>query len=348
MSGMGFRREVSWAVAAIILASPGASVAGFGSFDSSGTGDPVCLDYWFDGNHFTFTGGASKPDGAGGYNAEYHFTAWIWRGKPVQCTGSTLAEHAEATIVGTWDQPSKTAREVITYGKAYFLDGHNAPIARSESVVTCAKDPWPNLTYTECTIVSTSNTSPESQHFYPVSAFRISKDQKGILATEAAPSSGDSFKLPPAPAAPVMVKAPGGAGQAIDAKLGQAAAVVPDVCATYGPGAIPALKAGAVVTVPMKLTNCGKKGWNNGRSQALNGVVLEYHWALGATALPQDDVGTAVPTIARGEIGTMNAKLKAPAKAGAYTLSWELRQTPGGWFSAKGSPASKPQAVTVK
>jgi hypothetical protein len=44
----------------------------------------------------------------------------------------------------------------------------------------------------------------------------------------------------------------------------------------------------------------------------------------------------------------VSAKLKAPAKAGAYKLSWELRFADDAWFSAKGSPASKAQAVTVK
>jgi len=310
------RRVVQAATLAVVM---GAATPAFCS-DKPGPGVAVCLDYWFSGDHIAFTGGSSKPDGAGGGMAEYRFTARVWPGKPAECEGSTLAEHTEATIVGTWDQPSKTAREVITYAKPWSR--HGAPISRSESVVRCVRDPWTDKTYQECAVISTKGTLPDAQRSYPVSAFRIGKDEKGRIATAGSPQDLVQGESSPAAAA--------------------------DFCAQYQPGPIPALRRGGFAAIPMKIADCGRLGWNTGNPKDLKGVILEYHWLLGATALAQDGVGTDVGAVAAGATVAVKGKLKAPAKAGSYTLRWDLRLADGTWFSGKGAAFKEQKPVTIR
>jgi hypothetical protein len=330
------------ALSAALIASSAAH-----ALDTTGTGEDYCFDYWFDGDHFTFTGGALKPDGAGGFNGTYGFTAWVWPGKPVACSWVSAADHSTATITGTWDETTKTAHETIVYSKPKDWGMGAGPISRSETTVKCARDPWQDSTYQECTLVPPAvNTLPAAQHFYPVSAFRISKGYKATIDSMTAPSSGDTFKLPPAQGGPGPIAAGGAVASTAAPRLqGAALEVAPEVCVEYQPGPVPALRAGgSAATVPMALVNCGRLGWNTGKPKALAGLLLEYHWIVSGAPLAPDNVGTDFGAVAGGATTpAFKAKIKPPAKPGTYALRWELRFPDGTWISEHGGTPSKPQ-----
>jgi hypothetical protein len=305
-------------------------------FDSSGLGDPRCFEYSI--NDFAFKGGSSKPDGKGGFNFEYHFEAWVWQGDPHSCDVKPY-DHSDCTITGVWDEPSKTARETITYMKPW--NG----IAKSESVVKCDKDPWQDKTYKECAIISNYGTSAEVQHNYPVSAFRIKPNIKTLVGSTTAPGSGDTFHLPDDKTKPVFTKAPGVEGK--ESLISQQVAIAPEYCAQYEPALITSVKAGSTITVPVKVTNCGRKGWNTGAASSLSNVFLSYHTMTGSAPAGVDGLMTDAGSVPAGTFVTIKARFQAPSKPGSYVLKWDMIQQPSLWFSSKGV-AVKDQMMTVK
>jgi hypothetical protein len=89
-----------------------------------------------------------------------------------------------------------------------------------------------------------------------------------------------------------------------------------------------------ITTVPVTLQNNGSATWQPG---AFN---LSYHlYAAGGNVYVWDGLRTALPTaVAPGASVTVNAIVKVPTVAGAYTVGFDLVQEGVSWFSTRNVP----------
>jgi hypothetical protein len=120
---------------------------------------------------------------------------------------------------------------------------------------------------------------------------------------------------------------------------------VPPHAVRYAPGeAFLSLGPGEARTVPITLTNTGRRPWE--------AAVLGCSWQRADAALAMDWVATArcpiapVPPAAPGESVRVAAAILAPAREGRYLLVWDL--VADGWVmsSAGVAPATVPTIVS--
>ncbi len=104
------------------------------------------------------------------------------------------------------------------------------------------------------------------------------------------------------------------------------------------------MEAGATIKLPVTLRNTGSKTW---MATGKNAVRLSYHWLDAAgQRLPAEGERTNLPgSVLPDQEVALEAKVKAPAGAGAYLLQWDVVEELITWFSQQG--AAMPQA-TVK
>ena len=96
------------------------------------------------------------------------------------------------------------------------------------------------------------------------------------------------------------------------------------------------IKPGAMVGVPITLTNTGSQSWPKGGS---NSVYVSYHWVKDGQVVVWDGLRTTFPIdMANGQMVNLIASLMAPAIPGTYTLYWDVVHENVTWFSALGTP----------
>ena len=95
--------------------------------------------------------------------------------------------------------------------------------------------------------------------------------------------------------------------------------------------------AGAVVQIPVTLTNVGTLVWQPGA------VNLSFHLYSAAGALVAwDGQRTALPqSVGAGQTVVVNALLRLPTAAGAYVIRWDLVQEGITWLSGQGVPTAQ-------
>jgi hypothetical protein len=94
-----------------------------------------------------------------------------------------------------------------------------------------------------------------------------------------------------------------------------------------------AMPAGAVVSIPVKLTNSGRSTWD---PAAATPFLLSYHWleADGERVVEFEGLRTAFPTVvAPGARVAVDARVKAPGVPGRYRLLWDVVLERRLWFS---------------
>ncbi|MBK5274132.1 MAG: hypothetical protein JJE30_03650 [Desulfuromonadales bacterium] len=107
------------------------------------------------------------------------------------------------------------------------------------------------------------------------------------------------------------------------------------------------MKAGATITLPVKVKNTSSENWKKDKASPIN---LSYHWKNEADkkVVTWDGIRTLISKdVASGEEITLNVKVASP-KVGKYILELDMvMDTPnGGWFGRKGSQiASMPVSV---
>jgi hypothetical protein len=112
------------------------------------------------------------------------------------------------------------------------------------------------------------------------------------------------------------------------------AVAVPPLGATYQAPPSFGAAVNTITTIPVTLQNTGSATWQPG---AFN---LSYHlYAAGGNVYVWDGLRTALPTaVAPGASVTVNAILKVPPVAGAYTVGFDLVQEGVSWFSTRNVP----------
>ncbi len=93
--------------------------------------------------------------------------------------------------------------------------------------------------------------------------------------------------------------------------------------------------------VTVRVTNIGLLPWDSSESPP---VLLSYHWLAdgGDRVVTYDGERTEFPeTVGPGETVTVDAFVRAPARAGTYQLEWDVVQEGLLWFSTEqGAPPS--------
>jgi hypothetical protein len=87
-----------------------------------------------------------------------------------------------------------------------------------------------------------------------------------------------------------------------------------------------------ITTIPVTLTNTGSLTWQPGT------VNLSYHlYVAGGNVYVWDGLRTALPAaVPAGSSVTVNAIVKVPTVAGAYTTAFDLVHEGVAWFSTRG------------
>ena len=92
------------------------------------------------------------------------------------------------------------------------------------------------------------------------------------------------------------------------------------------------LRPGERVTIPVTVTNSGRRPWR--RSEEIH---LSYHLYEHAGRPLVDGPRTDLPRdVPPGDSVTLDAVLRAPAKAGEYLLMWDMVHEETTWFSGQG------------
>lgn len=103
--------------------------------------------------------------------------------------------------------------------------------------------------------------------------------------------------------------------------------------ATYVAGAIPFLKVGQTITVPVTLTNTGDLTWEKNSA-----FRLSYHWYWHGSqrvAVWDGPRTTLFQDVAKGQSITLTARVTAPSAPGTYALKWDMIHEHVVWFSRK-------------
>lgn len=107
--------------------------------------------------------------------------------------------------------------------------------------------------------------------------------------------------------------------------------------ATFGPIGLPAMTAGATVTVIVPTTNSGSTTWSS------PAVALAYHWYTSSGSLiVWDGRRTALGSVAPGGTKVALAQVVVPSTPRDYILSFEVVREGVAWF---GSPVTVPARV---
>lgn len=96
-----------------------------------------------------------------------------------------------------------------------------------------------------------------------------------------------------------------------------------------------ALRTGAVVSIPVKLTNTGRSTWDPAAAAPL---LLSYHWLAPDGERVVDFEGWRTPfpdAVAPGATIAVDARVKAPGVPGRYRLLWDVVLERRLWFSGE-------------
>jgi hypothetical protein len=107
------------------------------------------------------------------------------------------------------------------------------------------------------------------------------------------------------------------------------------------------IPAGALVSVPLKVTNTGRSGWDPAAAEPLR---LSYHWlqADAEQVVEFEGLRTAFPdVVAPGATIAVEARVKAPGVPGRYRLLWDIVLERRLWFSTGPDAARYFTNVTV-
>ncbi len=108
-----------------------------------------------------------------------------------------------------------------------------------------------------------------------------------------------------------------------------------------------AIPAGAVVSIPVKLTNSGRVTWDPAAAAPFQ---LSYHWlaADGEQVVEFDGLRTPFPTVVSpGATIAVDARVRAPGVPGRYLLLWDVGIDRRLWLSTDPSAARVLSSVTV-
>jgi hypothetical protein len=107
------------------------------------------------------------------------------------------------------------------------------------------------------------------------------------------------------------------------------------------------MRAGAIVAIPIKLTNTGRATWD---PAAAAPVLLSYHWldADGEEVVEFEGLRTAFPAVVPpGAAVAVEARVKAPNQPGPYRLLWDAVIERRLWFTIGPDAARYFSSVTV-
>jgi hypothetical protein len=109
---------------------------------------------------------------------------------------------------------------------------------------------------------------------------------------------------------------------------------IPPLGATYQTPPNFGAAVNAITTVPVTIQNTGSATWQPGSFN------LSYHlYAAGGNLYVWDGLRTALPTaVPPGSSVTVNAIVRTPGVAGAYTVGFDLVQEGVSWFSTRNVP----------
>jgi subtilisin family serine protease len=97
-----------------------------------------------------------------------------------------------------------------------------------------------------------------------------------------------------------------------------------------------ALVPNQTTTVSLTLKNSSPRAWG---TTGANPVYVSHRWKDSAGNVTGTPLYTLLPhNVNPGQSVTLNASLKAPPAAGAYTLEWDLVEKGVTWFSWQGAP----------
>jgi SpoIID/LytB domain protein len=106
------------------------------------------------------------------------------------------------------------------------------------------------------------------------------------------------------------------------------------------------LLTGESYVIPVSVTNGGSATWT---AQGANPVTLSSHWydGAGATVIWDGPRNPLTADVAPGAAATVQARVTAPAKAGTYTLTFDLVREGVAWFASLGSTPVKVSVVVA-
>ena len=116
--------------------------------------------------------------------------------------------------------------------------------------------------------------------------------------------------------------------------------VVPAFSARFVQPQVSPLVTDQTYTVPVTVANAGTATWTQSGPAPIN---LSYHWHDAAGAAVVWD-GARTPLggdVAAGASATVQARVRTPAKAGTYTLTFDLVRENVAWFASLGSAPAK-------
>lgn len=111
--------------------------------------------------------------------------------------------------------------------------------------------------------------------------------------------------------------------------------------ATYRVPAALDLQTGATTVVPVGLTNTGRLTWDSTRDPA---YAMSYHWLRAGTdeVVEFDGLRTPFPApVGPGASLTLPVTVRAPARAGAYVLVWDVVLESRAWLSTERVPPAR-------
>ena len=120
--------------------------------------------------------------------------------------------------------------------------------------------------------------------------------------------------------------------------------VGPDYRATYQVGAVPQLRIGQTITVPVTVTNAGLGVFP---AAGATPVDLGYHWydQIGKLVV-WEGLRTKLPADLRpGQAVALQAQVQSPPDGGTYQLRFDLVVEGISWFSAHGTPTGNVSAI---
>lgn len=100
------------------------------------------------------------------------------------------------------------------------------------------------------------------------------------------------------------------------------------------------VKAGKIFEIPLKIKNTGSMSWVKDDKNSIN---LSYHVLneKNQVILHDGERTNLVNSVRSGETTELNAKVKAPDKAGIYYIEFDMVHEGVAWFKEKGSKTLK-------